>query len=51
MFSRLPKKYRAKYAVPYTWDEELLRLAVKVVGSAALVVLAGAGLDIYHYLH
>lgn len=50
MISRIPKKHRHKYKKELGWDEELVRFAVKVVGSASLFFLAAIGLDIYTFL-
>lgn len=51
MIHRLPKEYRHKYKKKLGWDEELILFVFKIVGSAALVFIVAAGVDIYHLIH
>lgn len=51
MFDRLPKDYKHKYKRELGWDEELIRFAAKIVGSAALFFAIAVGVDAYRFLH
>lgn len=47
----MKKGYKHKYQKTLGWDEELIRFAAKIVGSAALFFVIAIGMDMYHYLH
>ena len=51
MINRLPRGYRKKYKRKLGWDEEIIRFAMKVVGSASLFFVIAVGIDAYRLLH
>lgn len=51
MINRVPRKYRQKYKKKTGWDEDLVVLAVKTVGSTALFFMAAIGMDAYRLFH
>lgn len=42
------RKYKHKYKKELTWDEALVRFAVKVVGLVVLFFIFAASMDVYH---
>ncbi|MBI2439346.1 MAG: hypothetical protein HYV45_01945 [Candidatus Moranbacteria bacterium] len=47
----LKAEHRKKYKKKLGWDEELIRFAVKIVGSAALFFLFAVGVDVYRFFY